>query len=58
MDQERSKEIHSKILLIRYVGVLLLTLTSILLHLVTLSQKKTFVYDKCGFFSMMFAFGK
>ena len=41
MDQERSKEIHSKIRLMRYVGVLLLTLTSILLRLVTFSKQKS-----------------
>lgn len=40
MDQERSKEIYSKIWSIRRIGVLLLTLTSILLRLVTLRQNK------------------
>ena len=36
----------------RYVGVLLLTLTSILLRLVTLSQNRpAFVFDQCGAFS-------
>lgn len=40
MDQERSKEIHSKIRLMRYVGILLLTFTLILLRLITLSHGK------------------